>query len=188
MRRNQTILLLTTIALGAAITAPAYAQCGAGMAPKAAVAWQGLPALALPGPRLEALAATPAPAPHANDPSMVGLWKVAYVSGGQIVDQAFDAWHSDGTETLVDTPPPSTGNVCLGVWAQTGMTYKLNHPSWTFDANGNLNGTAVIKETLTLDSHGNNFMGTFTVDVFDLNGKLLQHLAGTVTGQRITVD
>lgn len=173
----------------AALTVPANAQCGASMAARAAIAQQGLPTLALPGRAMAKLESTPAPDARFNEVSMVGLWKVAFVSSGQIVDQAFDAWHGDGTETLVDTPPPSSGNVCIGVWAQTGiLTYKLNHPSWTFDNNGNLNGTAVIKETVTLDANGNSFSGSFTVDVFDLNGKTLQHTAGTVTGQRITVD
>jgi hypothetical protein len=118
----------------------------------------------------------------------VGLWKVAFVSDNVVVDQAFDAWHADGTETLVDTPPPSTGNVCLGVWSQNGNIYKLNHPSWTFDLNGNLTGTAVIRETVSVDSHGNNFSGTFTVDVYDLSGNNLAHFGGTVSGQRITAE
>lgn len=185
MQRKQ-VLWMMAVAMGAALGTPAYAQCGASMAPRAMVASQALPALSVAGPRTEMVEGRPG---AARFNTMVGLWKVVYVSGGQIVDQAFDAWHGDGTETLVDTPPPSTGNVCLGVWAQTnGLTFKLNHPSWTFDNNGNLNGTAVIKETVTLDANGMNFSGTFTVDVFDLGGKVLAHLAGTVTGQRVTVD
>jgi hypothetical protein len=51
---------------------------------------------------------------------IIGLWDIKFYSGGQLVDEGFDAWHGDGTETLNDTPPPVTGNVCLGVWAQTG--------------------------------------------------------------------
>jgi hypothetical protein len=58
--------------------------------------------------------------------NIVGLWKITFTSGGQVVDQGFDAWHSDGLEVLNDTPPPATGNVCLGVFAQTGhCTFKL---------------------------------------------------------------
>ena len=121
--------------------------------------------------------------------SIVGLWNVNFVSGGVSVDQGFDQWNSDGTEILNDTPPPATGNVCLGVWTKTGpATYKLKHPSWTFDAAGNLNGTAVIRETITLGAGADSFQGPFTVDVFDLTGKNLMHLEGTITGLRITTD
>src|SRR5215475_7071732 len=35
-----------------------------------------------------------------NPPSIVGLWNVTFSSGGQVVDVAYDAWHSDGTEIL----------------------------------------------------------------------------------------
>jgi len=182
MQRNA-LLLLTTVTLTAALSTPALAQCGASMiGPKSGIAYQALPQSRLGTQELKKADAAPAGG------SMVGLWKVAFVSGGYIVDQAFDAWHSDGTETLNDTPPPSTGNVCLGVWSQTGKVYKLNHPSWTFDANGNLTGTAVIREQVTVDPHGNTFTGTFTVDVYDLSNNLLYHLSGTVSGDRITAD
>jgi hypothetical protein len=185
MQRNGMILVLS---VGAFVAPSAFAQCGASMVPRQIVAWQALPTLALPGPRIEALQGKRAEA-RPGVATIVGLWKVVFNSGGTVVDQAFDAWHADGTETLVDTPPPSSGNVCIGVWAETGiLTYKLNHPSWTFDEKGNLTGTATIKETISLDANGNTFIGAFSVDVADLNGKVLQHLTGTVSGQRITVD
>ena len=41
--------------------------------------------------------------------SIVGLWLTTFTSGGQIIDQGFDMWTSDGTEILNDAPPPSTG-------------------------------------------------------------------------------
>ena len=125
----------------------------------------------------------------ARDPSIVGLWRVTFTVGGQIVDEGFDVWHSDGTEVLNDTVAPSTGNVCLGVWQQTGRrTYKLKHPSWTYDANGVLTGTAIIRENVTIDRSGRTFSGTQTLDVYDLNNNLLFHGEGEITGKRITVD
>jgi len=121
--------------------------------------------------------------------SIVGLWNVNFVSGGVTADQGFDLWNSDGTEILNDTPPPSTGNVCLGVWTKTGpTTYQLKHPSWTFDASGNLNGTAIIRETVTLGPGADSFSGPYTVDVIDLNGKNQGHFEGTITGTRIKAD
>lgn len=121
--------------------------------------------------------------------SIVGVWNVNFVSGGVSVDQGFDLWSSDGTEVLNDTPPPATGNVCVGVWIKTAeTTFKLKHVSWTFDAGGNLNGTAIIRETVTLGSGADSYQGPFTVDVFDLSGKNLMHFDGTVTGFRVKVD
>jgi hypothetical protein len=121
--------------------------------------------------------------------SIVGLWMSTFSSQGQIVDQGFDMWTSDGLEVLNDTPPPATGNVCLGTWVRIApTTYLLKHPSWTFDDAGNLNGTAVIRETITVDSSGMTYKGTFTVDILGLSGNPLQHLSGTISGTRITVD
>jgi hypothetical protein len=75
---------------------------------------------------------------------------IKFSAGGQVVDEGFDARHSDGTETLNDTPLPATGNLCLGVWTQTGHnTFKLKHPSWIYDpgTSTQLIGQAIIRET-----------------------------------------
>jgi hypothetical protein len=50
-------------------------------------------------------------------------------------------------------------------------------------------GPTNIREQITLDHNGNTFTGTFTIDQFDQSGtKLLGHVAGTITGVRITAD
>jgi hypothetical protein len=121
--------------------------------------------------------------------SIVGLWYVSYTSGGQVIDQAFEQWHGDGTEILNDTSAPATDNVCLGVWQQTGPhTYQLKHPSWYFDLNGNLLGTVIIRETIRLSSDGNSFSGSSTDDAFDTLGNFLGEDTATVAGKRITVN
>jgi hypothetical protein len=140
--------------------------------------------------------ATPAARDQANSSAdferlaIAGLWNIKFVSGGQVVDQGFDAWQSDGLEVLNDTPPPATGNVCLGVYAQTGQrTFKLKHPSWIFDAsNTNVIGTATIRETVTIDRSGDSFTGVFTIDVVDLFGNPLGHADGKVEAARLKVD
>jgi len=181
---------LSTLLLGLALAAPAvHAQCAL-MSPRTAIAWN-----ALPDGQLPAFAHAPAPrlaqpvAQAHGDPSIVGLWKVTFSAGNVVVDQAFETFHSDGTELMVDTAAPASGNVCVGVWAKIdGVNYKLNHPSWTFDDKGNLNGTAVIKINVLLDPNSNSFTGTFTVDVMSLSGTVLEHLTGTVAAQRVNVD
>jgi hypothetical protein len=126
--------------------------------------------------------------PAAANASIVGLWFIQFSSGGYIVDQAFDVWHSDGTEILNDYTNPIEDNVCLGVWTQTGQTYKLKHPSWTFDTSGNLTGTAIIGETVTVDAESNTFSGTYTIDLFDTSGNPVGQYNGTVKAARVMPD
>jgi len=123
------------------------------------------------------------------NPSIVGLWQVTFLYEGEVFDEAFDAWHADGNEVLNDYTNPIQGNVCLGVWEQTGKnTYKLKHPSWTFDTSGNVTGTAIIRETVTVNAAGNSYSGPVTVDVYDLSGNLLATYNEEVQAKRITVN
>ena len=122
----------------------------------------------------------------AKSTSFVGLWDTKVTSNGQVIDEAFEAFHSDGTEIMVDQSAPATDNVCIGVWEQTGpSTIKLKHPSWYFDMNGNLLGTVIIRATLTLGKGGNSFSGTSTEDVYDTNGNKLGHYEGEIEATRI---
>ena len=146
------------------------------------------PRLLSPMPAPRAVTTPSDPPPAAADPSVAGLWNVQFLADGQVVDAGFDAWHADGTETLNDTTPPASGAVCLGIWTKVGpLTYQLKHPSWIFDdANVNLIGVAMIRETIVLDQGGNSYTGKLTVDVFDMNGNRLQHLDGDIRALRIT--
>ncbi|HTS28041.1 MAG TPA: hypothetical protein VMH81_19345 [Bryobacteraceae bacterium] len=121
------------------------------------------------------------------NPSIVGLWQVMDTDDkGQPIDLSFELWHSDGTEVLVDQSAPATGNVCIGTWLQTGtLTYKLTHPALNFDMNGNFLGTVLINEVVTLDRSGFKFSGTYTVDIFDITGELLDHLDGKFIGSKV---
>jgi len=146
---------------------------------------------AVPSAALEANAVPAAPESFdAARPSITGLWDIKFYADGQLVDEGFDAWHSDGLEVLNDTPPPATGNVCVGVYAQTGKrTFKLKHPSWIFDStNTFVIGTATIRETVTVDRSGDSFGGTFTIDAVDTFGNVLGHTEGTIKATRINVD
>ena len=176
--------LLNLVLACAALVSTASAQCS-NMSPRGGVAWTSEAAMPDTGQSLSKIH----PLAQGGNASIVGLWKTTFTSGGQVVDQAWEVFHSDGTEIMVDTSAPASDNVCVGVWAKTdGLQVKLNHPSWTFDDKGNLNGTAAIKMDLTIDPNGNSFIGTFTVDVFDLSGNTLLHLAGSVSGKRVMVD
>lgn len=182
-------LLTLTVLVGLTFClSVAHAQCGK-MTPRTAIAWTALPDNTAPHFRPAARTDITDPTAHAGDNQIVGLWKVTFSSGGQVVDQAFETFHSDGTEIMVDTAPPASGNVCTGVWERAqGLTFRLNHPSWTFDDQGNVNGTAIIRLTVVVTPNGNNFSGTFTVDVLNTAGTVLEHLNGTVAAQRVSVD
>jgi hypothetical protein len=187
-------IALSVVAFGAAFAVGARADCGIStrlLGPRVAIASSpegDLGQTLAPAEASTELSNQTQPEEAQSIGSIVGLWNATFTSGGQIADQGFDQWNSDGTEILNDTPPPATGNVCLGVWTKSGETFKLKHPSWTFDAAGNLTGTAIIREKITLDPKGQSYKGTFTVDAFDLQGHAVFHLAGDVKAQRITVD
>jgi len=123
--------------------------------------------------------------------SIVGMWSVNFHSGGKVIDFGYAQWHSDGTEIMNSGGrSPATENFCLGVWQQTGATtYQLNHLALSYDAStGKLNAKVQIRETVTL-SFPNFFSGPFTIDVLDpTSGAVLQHVAGTVTGHRVTTS
>jgi len=127
--------------------------------------------------------------PDVSTNGIVGLWNVTFSSDGQTVDVAFDAWHSDGTEVLNDYTNPIEGNVCLGAWVQTGpRTFKLKHPSWSFDDTGTLQGIVIIRESVTVSPDGNSFHGSYAYDIYDTTGAFLQEYTGNVSGIRIRVD
>ena len=127
----------------------------------------------------------------AQEVTIVGLWDVKFIFEGQIVDEGFDQYHSDGTEILNDLVPPATGNVCLGVYAKTGAnTLKLRHPSWIYDPTNTIAiGRATILERISLDRSGRSFRGTFTIQFRDLAGnELAPDFSGQLRGDRITPD
>jgi hypothetical protein len=145
------------------------------------------------------------PASESNSPngaSIVGMWNVTFTSQGNTghnppipdgatIDFGYSQWHSDGLEFLNSgMHVPATQNYCLGIYRKIGFaTYQLNHFALSYDATtGDLTAKANIREEVTLDDTGNVYSGTFTITIFDLNGNQVDQIAGTITGNRITVD
>jgi len=123
--------------------------------------------------------------------SIVGLWKFRFsLPDHTVFDEGYVTWHSDGTELMNSGRPPMTGNFCMGAWTQTNDgTYKLNHFGLSWDPTGTtFVGPAKIRESLTVDSSGMTYKGTFTLDQFDTQGHRLAHFAGRVSANRITAD
>jgi hypothetical protein len=121
--------------------------------------------------------------------SIVGLWHVQFIVGGQTIQEAFQIWNAGGTEVHNPNVDPRAGNVCLGAWKRTNRrTYKLAHRVFSYDINGTFLGTIHLSETLTLGNHGNTHSGSFTLDIYDPSGTFQGEVAGSVTGERISVE
>lgn len=133
--------------------------------------------------------------------SIVGMWRVQFLVGGNQIDIALSQWHSDGTEFMNSgTLNPAGQNYCLGVWQKTSpLSYHLNHLAFGYVPTLTTNGqpaihidpsvTVNIKEDVVLDRQGMGFTGTFSIDAYDYKTNALipsQHVAGRVVGQRIT--
>jgi len=122
--------------------------------------------------------------------TIVGLWQSVYTtSDGQLFNETFESWHSDGLEMEMVDQWGVGGNICVGTWTQTAQrTVQEFHTAWTFDNNGNLNGTLVIEATLKVASNNQTYKGNFDFKLYDLNGNLLQEVTGTEKATRISVD
>lgn len=121
--------------------------------------------------------------------SMVGLWYVQFVVGGQTIQEAFQNWNRGGTEVHNPNVDPRSGNVCLGTWvALPGGSCKLAHRVWNYDTNGNFMGTIHLSETVHLSNNGHTHTGSFKLDFYDPNGNFVMEVPGTVIAQRIQVE
>lgn len=121
--------------------------------------------------------------------SIVGLWHVQFIVGGQTIQEAYQIWNAGGTEVHNPNVDPRGGTVCLGAWKKTApRTYKLAHRVWSYDINGNFLGTIHLSETLHLGNHGNSHSGSFILDIYDPSGTFQGEVAGSVTGERISVE
>lgn len=121
---------------------------------------------------------------------IVGFWRVVYVlPDNTVLGDGFQQWHSDGTEIHNSDGPAASGNICLGVWKKTGkLHYTLNHFYLQSDpTTDKLQNRIQIREEIDLGHSGDEHFGTFTIDVYDLEGKLVGHVQGTVHATRITV-
>lgn len=124
---------------------------------------------------------------NAVNTSIVGLWHIRFLVGGQQIQEAYQIWNAGGTEVHNPNVDPRQGNVCLGAWKEAApQTFKLTHRVWFYDTNGNFQGTGHLSETLSLGDRGNSHSGSFTLDIYDPFGNLVAEVPGTVVGERIS--
>ncbi len=138
--------------------------------------------------------------------SIVGLWHVIYTANSASPSNAFPptpfqlaetfkTWHGDGTEFENAFLPPTGGNICFGVWKETGhASVKLHHIGLMFDSMGNVSNIFTVDEKDMVASNGKTYSGTFdfklwppTFDTVGV-GNPLAEVTGTTAGTRISVD
>jgi len=210
------LLALAAGALGSTFTGLAMAGCGSYQPMDAAPPEQREAPLPLPSALMHALYrpgagqfVRVADDRDAHESSIVGTWRFTFISDGRssdgppagvVLDFGTAQWHSDGTEFMISGGrPPSTGDVCMGAWQQTGRnTYKLKHLALGWGSSDSTPtpvspaaylGPSVIAEEVTLNRAGNRFEGTVTIDVYKTDETtLVAHISGKVIASRITVD
>ena len=124
-------------------------------------------------------------AAQASGPSIVGLWRVHYFSGGAEVFQSFDQWHSDGQEFEISN---IFGLSCQGTFkVRPNGAVELFHVGWLFDQNGVLTGYFHETQTNTVGPQGNRYSGTWHEKDYDVNGNLVNEFGGKLTATRLTV-
>jgi len=126
---------------------------------------------------------------------IVGLWHVIYTNGADqsTFNNTFDTWHSDGTEFESAFLAPAGGDVCVGVWKESGeRSVTLHHVGWLFNP---ATPTATATNTFTIDSEitvapdCKSYSGHFTFKVWNLDGSPTPvEVTGTIAATRITVN
>jgi len=174
------LVMCGAVAMG--LSVGAFASCGDSLAAMAA-------GKAIVSSAVGKQLATASPADGTVNSSIVGLWYIQFSIGGQPIQEAFQTWNLGGTEVHNPNVDPRTNNICLGTWIKTeGGANKLAHRVWSYDANGNFQGTIHLSETVYLTHNGNAQKGTFTLDIYDPTGNFVTEVTGDVTGRRIRVD
>jgi hypothetical protein len=126
---------------------------------------------------------------------IVGLWHVIYTNSadGSTFNDTFDTWHADGTEFESAFLSPAGGNICVGVWKESGRrSVTQHHIGWLFNPS---TPTATASNYFTIDSEltvaedGKSYSGKFTFKVWNLDGTSTpMEVTGTIAATRITVD
>ena len=108
-------------------------------------------------------------------------------------NDTFDTWHSDGTEFESAFLAPAGGNMCVGVWKQTGLrSVTLHHVGWLFNPSTPLataTNSFTVDAEITVAPDGKSYSGHFTFKVWNLDGTPTSvEVTGTIAATRITVN
>ena len=143
------------------------------------------------------------PLPHMSDdfrfepgtPPIVGLWHVIYTNSADqsTFNDTFDTWHIDGTEFESAFLAPASGNICVGVWKESGArSVTLHHVGWLFNPStpsATATNSFTIDAEITVAPDCKSYSGHFTFKVWNLDGTVTPvEVTGTIAATRITVN
>ncbi len=127
------------------------------------------------------------------NPAIVGLWHVIYTNSADqsTFNDTFDTWHSDGTEIESAFLAPAGGNLCVGVWRETGLrSVTLHHVGWLFNPStpaATATNIFTLDEDIRVSEDRMSYSGTFTFKVWNLDGSPTPvEVTGTIAATRIT--
>jgi len=128
-------------------------------------------------------------------PPIVGLWHVIYTNSADqsTFNDTFDTWHMDGTEFESAFLAPAGGDICVGVWKESGRrSVTLHHVGWLFNPSTPL-ATATnyftVDAEITVAEDNKTYSGHFTFKVWNLDGSpTTTEVTGTIAATRITVN
>jgi hypothetical protein len=210
LRSGRFAALVALVALGLLFTAAGAKAGGCFASYKAGAA----PSIPFVSPQEDASANHQEGAEWRNKPAaIVGLWHLIYTatfstsgpipfpvippgppSSFQFLE-SFKTWHADGTEFENAFLPPAGGNICFGVWEDSGHSnVKLHHIGLMFAPDGSVSFIFTVDENDTVAPNGKTYSGTFDFKLWPPvfsqvdTGKPLQEVKGTTAGTRITVD
>ncbi len=128
-------------------------------------------------------------------PPIIGLWHVIYTNSADqsTFNDTLDTWHMDGTEFESAYLAPAGGNICVGVWKESGRrSVKLHHVGWLFNPStpsATASNSFTIDSEITVADEGRSYSGTFTFKVWNMDGTPTPvEVKGTIAATRITVD
>ncbi|MGH8215729.1 MAG: hypothetical protein ACREPZ_08550 [Rhodanobacteraceae bacterium] len=217
--RLQASIAMALIGLSTIAATHQAKACGVNLVRSANGQWKIAPPATMPASaaRMMFLASAPQtrtrtiPNPLQYLEPVAGLYEVTLTAEGNgptglpdgaPVDHAYVSWLADGSEIMNSGRPAGDGDVCTGVWAQTGArTYAINHfmLAWAqnvnadgIDIDNTFVGPAHLQETITLSRDGSSYTGAFVLTQYDPNYNIILPggipIKGTVRGTRKTIS
>jgi hypothetical protein len=121
--------------------------------------------------------------------TLVGTWRVTVSPDGIPPFRAYNVFTADGNSLEFDNSnPPGQQSIAVGPWTKTGVnTYAFLEINQLYDAQGTYQGEFRVTSTITLETGGNLFTGTFKFTVSDPSDMPVFQGGGTARGVRVSV-
>lgn len=122
--------------------------------------------------------------------NVVGAWEINAYPNQQPAFKALGIFTIDGgCMTSAHLDPAISAIPGYGAWERIkGHQYAFTFKQFTSNADQSLQYVFKVNAKVELRSLGNEFEGTFKIDVFDPNGNLLFSDTGMLEGRRIQVE